>query len=73
MEVYDYSKSNLFNTWHPFSTQALKPEAQKHANAADESRADLFNEVCFEYRALQKCNAILMCISGPSPLCFTLL
>lgn len=51
MEVHDYSKGNLFNTWHLFSTQALKPEAQKHANAADESRADLFNKFCFEYTA----------------------
>lgn len=51
MEVHDYSKGNLFNAWHLFSTQALKPGAQKHANAADESRADLFNKLCFEYIA----------------------
>lgn len=49
MEVHDYSKGNLFNTWHLFSPQALKPGAQKHANAANESRADLFNKLCFEY------------------------
>lgn len=47
MEVHDYSKGNLFNTWHLFSIQALNPGAQKHTNAGDESIANLFNRLCF--------------------------